>query len=70
MLLHKFLVVGLQLKVPFCRSLTSTGGVQMVGAGERIAQLVIVPFLPVEFKEVNELDETERGDKGFGSTGV
>lgn len=37
--------------------------------GERIAQLVIVPYLSVIFDEVNELDETERGDGGFGSTG-
>jgi dUTP pyrophosphatase len=37
--------------------------------GERIAQLVIVPYLSVMFDEVNELDETDRGDGGFGSTG-
>ena len=37
--------------------------------GERIAQLVIVPYLSVIFDEVDELDETERGDGGFGSTG-
>jgi len=37
--------------------------------GERIAQLVIMPFLKVEFNEVNELDCTERNEKGFGSTG-
>lgn len=37
---------------------------------ERIAQLVIMPYLPVEFTEVNELDSTERGTDGFGSTGT
>ena len=37
--------------------------------GDRIAQLVIMPFLSVEFCEVAELDETERGAGGFGSTG-
>ena len=37
--------------------------------GERIAQLVIVPYLSVIFNEVDELDETERGNGGFGSTG-
>ncbi len=37
--------------------------------GERIAQLVIVPYLSVIFDEVDELDETNRGDGGFGSTG-
>lgn len=41
-----------------------------VEPGERIAQLVIAPYLPVEFEEVKELDDTERGTGGFGSTGV
>lgn len=41
-----------------------------VKAGDRIAQLVIMPFLPVEFKEVEELDKTDRGSGGFGSTGT
>jgi len=36
---------------------------------EKIAQLVVVPFLSVEFNEVNELTETVRGEGGFGSTG-
>ena len=38
--------------------------------GDRIAQLVIMPYLAVEFEEVAELEDTERGDGGFGSTGV
>lgn len=38
--------------------------------GDRIAQLVIMPYLAVDFAEVDELDDTERGDGGFGSTGV
>lgn len=37
--------------------------------GDRIAQLVILPYLPVAFEEVDELTDTERGDGGFGSTG-
>lgn len=36
---------------------------------ERIAQIVIAPFLKVEFNEVNELNDTVRGAGGFGSTG-
>jgi dUTP pyrophosphatase len=36
---------------------------------ERIAQLVVMPFLPVEFCTVEELGETVRGEGGFGSTG-
>ena len=37
---------------------------------ERIAQLVIMPYLPIEFEEVEELSETKRGEAGFGSTGT
>lgn len=36
---------------------------------ERIAQLVITPFLAAAFNEVDELSDTVRGVKGFGSTG-
>ena len=37
--------------------------------GDRIAQLVIIPFLPVNFIETDELTKTDRGDSGFGSSG-
>jgi dUTP pyrophosphatase len=37
--------------------------------GDRIAQIMIIPHPPIEFKEVNDLSDTERGDGGFGSTG-
>ena len=37
--------------------------------GDRIAQLVVMPYLSVSFTEVEELSETGRGDGGFGSTG-
>ena len=37
--------------------------------GERIAQMVIAPVLLPPVQEVDELDETERGAGGFGSTG-
>lgn len=36
---------------------------------ERIAQLVIMPFIPVHFNLADELTDTERGSCGFGSTG-
>ncbi|MBQ6655287.1 MAG: dUTP diphosphatase [Erysipelotrichaceae bacterium] len=42
---------------------------RQVEKGERIAQLVILPYLSVEFNEVEELSETERQAGGFGSTG-
>lgn len=40
--------------------------------GERVAQMVIAPVVQCEFEEVaskNDLDDTERGDGGFGHTG-
>lgn len=43
--------------------------IRTVKNGDRIAQLVILPFLPADFSEVDELDDTERGTAGFGSTG-
>lgn len=41
-----------------------------VAPGDRIAQIAIIPFLPVSYEQVKELDDTERGAGGFGSTGV
>lgn len=43
---------------------------QTIAAGERIAQLVVTPFLKVDFEEADELEETVRGAGGFGSTGT
>lgn len=42
---------------------------QVVEPGERIAQLIVIPYIPVKFNEVEELSETDRGSGGFGSTG-
>ena len=42
---------------------------QIINPMERIAQLVVMPYLAVEFNEVDELSETERGDRGFGDSG-
>jgi len=36
---------------------------------ERVAQLVIAPYIAAEFEEVENLDDTSRGAGGFGSTG-
>lgn len=41
-----------------------------VNDGDRIAQLVIGPYTRVEWEPVSELDETKRGDGGFGHTGI
>ena len=43
--------------------------VKEIEPGERIAQFVIAPYLKAVFEEVDELDETVRGEGGFGSTG-
>ena len=40
-----------------------------IRAGERIAQVIIAPIIPVTYVEVDTLTETKRGDGGFGSTG-
>lgn len=42
----------------------------LVESGERIAQISIVPYLKAEFELKDELNETGRGEKGFGSTGT
>ena len=43
--------------------------VRIVSHGDRIAQLVVMPYLELEFNEVEELSQTARGEGGFGSTG-
>ena len=43
---------------------------QSIACGERIAQLVVAPFLKVDFSEADELSDTVRGAGGFGSTGT
>ena len=43
---------------------------QVVSSGERIAQLVITPYIVADFEESDELSETVRGEGGFGSTGT
>lgn len=51
--------------------LANLGDVEVeIEKGMKIAQLVIVPFEKVDVKLVDDMDETERGDKGFGSTGL
>lgn len=42
---------------------------QTIKPNERVAQLVVMPYLVCKYEEVKELGETERGSNGFGSTG-
>lgn len=53
-----------------CVKLYNHGGARYhIKAGDKISQLVILPVLHPELEQVGSLDETERGDNGFGSTG-
>lgn len=47
-----------------------TDEVKYITHGERIAQLVFLPYIDVTFEEVSNLTETDRGSGGFGSTGA
>lgn len=42
---------------------------RIIQPGDRIAQLILLPFIPMVFNVVDELSKTERGADGFGSTG-
>lgn len=44
--------------------------VQLVEPGTRIAQMILCPYIKMEFIETDTLEETERGSGGFGSTGT
>lgn len=43
---------------------------QTVAVGERVAQLVVAPYITAQFVEADELSDTVRGAGGFGSTGT
>ena len=49
---------------------TPLKGYEIYQVGERIAQIIIVPYPKIEFEEVAELSETERQDGGYGSSGL
>ena len=43
---------------------------KVIEPNERISQMVLMQYIPMMFEEIESLDETERGEGGFGSTGV
>ena len=43
--------------------------VRKITVHEKIAQMIVMPYLPLEFEEVETLSSTVRGERGFGSTG-
>ena len=57
---------SLTLDRDMCVSMNSIYGIYEVG--ERIAQMIIMPYPTIEFVEVDELSHTERGSNGYGST--
>lgn len=42
---------------------------EVYNVGDKIGQLIIIPYPTIELEEVSELSETNRGSNGFGSTG-
>ena len=46
-----------------------TDELQSIDPGERIAQMILLPFIEMNFEEVDELSDTNRGGGGFGSSG-
>lgn len=46
-----------------------SNGIVQIEKGQKISQLVIMPIITPELELVDELEDTERGDNGFGSTG-
>ena len=63
-------VVDSDYRGPFMIAVHNDGEItRTVVPAERIAQLVVMPFLPVEFEETDTLSDTARGEGGFGSTG-
>lgn len=63
-------VVDADYRGPICVALHNDGEtVRTITPQQKIAQLVVVPFLTVEFEEVESLSDTVRGEGGFGSTG-
>ena len=56
------------IKLRFKKSGCSTD-IERYSPGDRVGQIIIMPVPNFEFKEVDELNETSRGEGGFGSTG-
>lgn len=50
--------------------MTNSGLPELVARGQKVAQLVIIPCLTAPLRRVDRLEPSERGDGGFGSTGI
>ncbi len=60
---------GYRGEVKVCLLNTDTSETYRISAGDRIAQLMVVPVVPVEFIPVETLPGSARGESGFGSSG-
>ena len=68
---NKVGVVDCDYRGEFFIPLRNHGDVpQTVEPGDRIAQMILTPYLTAQFIEVDTLSDTVRGEGGFGSTGV
>lgn len=64
-------IIDCDFRGEICVTLINTGDKDFeVITGDRIAQMVIMPYVKAEFVAVEELGQTERGEGGFGHTGV
>lgn len=63
-------VVDADYRGEVCVSLHNDSDIsRIVTPKQKVAQMVVIPFLNVDFEEVSELTDTIRGENGFGSTG-
>ena len=62
--------IGVILCASAGKSLLDAGWNYYIKSGDRIAQLVLAPVTKADIVEVTEVSETDRGEGGFGSTGV
>jgi len=68
---NKVGVIDSDYRGEFIVALHNHGSVSReISSGDRIAQLVITPVFTPEFEEVSTLSETQRNQRGFGSTGI
>lgn len=70
MLVNSVGVIDAGYTGPLILNVTSVGPVAAISAGERIAQLVVLPATPTSYIRADSLGETERGENGLGSTGT
>jgi dUTP pyrophosphatase len=58
-----------EVKIRFKKTST-TAHETLYNVGDKVCQLIVMPFPRIEIQEVSELSNTERGDGGFGSSGA